>query len=552
MQKLKTLLRKNILLATFFLVVFCNLIVCRCSLAQDKPPLTNQLFKKGEALYQKQCAVCHGPQGDADGKAAYLLYPKPRDFIKDKFRLVSTTSMEATDEDLFKAITRGMPGSAMPPWESLSPQDRWALVYYVRYLSEKERFKTSGEITEDMIKNGIPWELIEKMVNKKISEENIIKIPQEPQVTPESLNKGNELFLASCAGCHGKTGKGDGQEKMIDTLDYPVKARDLTTGIFKGASSSPELYCRMVGGMPGSPMPNYLGAMTEEQIWDLVHYVQTLPESGAAEQAHLLHEQKINAQRTDVEISLDPFADQWSKANPVFVSLMPLWWRDDRVEGVEVKVLYSKDKIGFYLSWQDVSDDSDSVAVQSFPDGAAIQFSSDKNPPFFGMGEKDNPVSIWHWKASWQGDEKERTDIESRYPHAAVDWYKAQKDYQPGAPFEIKDSKTRFHDPEFITGWGAGNPLSDPQQHGASEAATSEGLGSYTTQKSLKNEIQTQGINRDGKWHVVFVRQRSSADKKDVQFKAGEVSVAFAIWDGSGGDRNGQKMVSIWNKLILK
>src|SRR3990167_8325520 len=107
MQRFKAHFRNNILLSPFFLVVFCSLTICRCSFAQDKPPLTNKLFKKGEALYQKQCAVCHGSQGAADGKAAYLLNPKPRDFIKDKFRLVSTTSMEATDEDLFKTITRG-------------------------------------------------------------------------------------------------------------------------------------------------------------------------------------------------------------------------------------------------------------------------------------------------------------------------------------------------------------------------------------------------------------------------------------------------------------
>ncbi|MBI4322646.1 MAG: c-type cytochrome, partial [Candidatus Omnitrophica bacterium] len=77
-----------------------------------KPPPTPALFEMGRRLYEKQCASCHGLRGAGDGAAAYLLYPKPRDFTQNEFRLVSTNSMQATDEDLFLTITRGMPGSS--------------------------------------------------------------------------------------------------------------------------------------------------------------------------------------------------------------------------------------------------------------------------------------------------------------------------------------------------------------------------------------------------------------------------------------------------------
>ena len=33
---------------------------------------------RGQALYAKQCASCHGSEGRGDGPAAYLLSPKPR------------------------------------------------------------------------------------------------------------------------------------------------------------------------------------------------------------------------------------------------------------------------------------------------------------------------------------------------------------------------------------------------------------------------------------------------------------------------------------------
>jgi len=40
---------------------------------------------------------------------------------------------------------------------------------------------------------------------------------------------------------------------------------------------------------------------------------------------------------------------------------------------------------------------------------------------------------------------------------------------------------------------------------------------------------------------------------KDVQFIAGKlIPVAFAIWDGSQGDRNGQKVVSTWYRLRVE
>ena len=49
------------------------------------------------------------------GIAARFLYPKPRDFTSAEFRLVTTTNLVPTEDDLFQVITRGMPGSAMFP-----------------------------------------------------------------------------------------------------------------------------------------------------------------------------------------------------------------------------------------------------------------------------------------------------------------------------------------------------------------------------------------------------------------------------------------------------
>ncbi|HEX9637640.1 MAG TPA: c-type cytochrome, partial [Acidobacteriota bacterium] len=83
-------------------------------IAAQAPPLAPELLELGRATYQKQCAACHGAEGRGDGDAAYLLYPKPRDFTAGRYRLVSTWERVPTDQDLFSTISRGMPGSAMP------------------------------------------------------------------------------------------------------------------------------------------------------------------------------------------------------------------------------------------------------------------------------------------------------------------------------------------------------------------------------------------------------------------------------------------------------
>ncbi|MBI4115650.1 MAG: c-type cytochrome [Candidatus Omnitrophica bacterium] len=520
--------------------------------AGEKPSLTKDLFSKGEVVYQKQCAICHGLQGAGDGLAAYLLYPKARDFTRNEFRLISTTEMIPTDEDLFKTVTRGMPGSAMPSWESLSEIDRWGLVYYVRYLAQLGEAKRRGEIDEQKFKKELPWDIQKKYAVRKIDPASVIHVPPEPQATSESLARGRELFVKACAPCHGLQGKGDGQQIMRDNLGLPLRPRDLTSGIFKGEPTSEALYHRMTAGLPGSPMPSYQAAFNEEQIWDLIHYVKTLPKEGVEERVRLVR-REIPAKKVQGALPLDPVAKEWQTTQSTYVALTPLWWRDNRIEGVEIKALYNDKQIAIHLTWKDPTEDKSGTLPQTFSDGAAIEFSSEKDPPFFGMGDSKGIVHIWHWKASWQEDLKQRDDIETRYPNTAIDWYESDKSYKHGAPFETRESKTEFHDPQFVTAWGAGNPLADPTKNSALEEGKAKGLGTFTTYHPKVSSGKAEGVWKDDGWQIVFSRELKADKMEDITFQPGnKVSVAFAIWDGSVGDRDGQKSVSIWNELTLE
>lgn len=83
---------------------------------------------RGTVLFGKYCALCHGENGDGAGKFAYLMNPRPRNFRQGDFKLVTTVNQVPSDDDLLRTISRGMPGSAMPPWGHLPEADLRALV----------------------------------------------------------------------------------------------------------------------------------------------------------------------------------------------------------------------------------------------------------------------------------------------------------------------------------------------------------------------------------------------------------------------------------------
>lgn len=94
--------------------------------------------------FGSNCAVCHGTRGFGDGDIHYFLNPPPANF--NQFDRL----YEKTDEKLFEEISRGIPWTAMPPWEGRADKEknfifdekfRWELVKYVRhfgYTTEKD------------------------------------------------------------------------------------------------------------------------------------------------------------------------------------------------------------------------------------------------------------------------------------------------------------------------------------------------------------------------------------------------------------------------------
>jgi mono/diheme cytochrome c family protein len=96
------------------------------------------------------------------------------------------------------------------------------------------------------------------------------------EATPQAIAAGEALFQGdrrkiSCASCHGE--KGDGQGRLSNQFDPPPRnfaCKDTINGVPDG-----QLFWIIRHGSPGTSMPpNH--KLTDEQTWQLVHYIRTL------------------------------------------------------------------------------------------------------------------------------------------------------------------------------------------------------------------------------------------------------------------------------------
>ena len=94
----------------------------------------------GKVVYERKCAPCHGVKGDGKGAAAELLDPKPRDFTSGIYKVRTSANKVPSDQDLFRLVTNGMPGTSMPGWAVLPEKDRWNVVAYIKTFAA-DKFK---------------------------------------------------------------------------------------------------------------------------------------------------------------------------------------------------------------------------------------------------------------------------------------------------------------------------------------------------------------------------------------------------------------------------
>jgi putative copper resistance protein D len=106
---------------------------------QNPTPDTPATVARGKALFQANCALCHGPVGKGDGALAPTLFPHP-------VNLQLHVPQHAPGE-LFYWISNGIPGTSMPAWADVDPatgkprlsdDERWSIIRYLEALARGE------------------------------------------------------------------------------------------------------------------------------------------------------------------------------------------------------------------------------------------------------------------------------------------------------------------------------------------------------------------------------------------------------------------------------
>jgi mono/diheme cytochrome c family protein len=214
-------------------------------------PLTARDARAGRPLFVRECAGCHGERGDGQGPAAAFLDPKPRNFLKKLFKLRTTEGQVPATADILRTIERGLPGSAMPSFAFLPPDERNQIAAYVLDLADA----------------------------LDTPEPAVVDPGAAPPANAESVARGEALYeKMQCFQCHGKKGKGDGPAAaaLRDDDGNAILVRDFTGGQFRGGGEREDLYYRFVTGMDGTPMPAFRDQIQGADRWALVDYVRSL------------------------------------------------------------------------------------------------------------------------------------------------------------------------------------------------------------------------------------------------------------------------------------
>ncbi len=183
---------------------------------------------KGAILYQQNCAVCHGVNGDG-GVGIPLNLP---DFLA-----------VASDDYLRNTLRVGRPGRVMPAFPNFSDAEVDAVIEYIR---------------------GWSWQAFPVYNSDPLSGDS---------------EHGKVLYVRHCAGCHGDKGHGGIGTGVTFSRprDTPVAAPALDNPGFQKSVSDAMLKASLLRGREGTSMPSIKAlGLNDRDADDLVAYLRTL------------------------------------------------------------------------------------------------------------------------------------------------------------------------------------------------------------------------------------------------------------------------------------
>jgi mono/diheme cytochrome c family protein len=195
----------------------------------------------GTELFSASCVACHGEEGDGSALEGAA------DFTDQEFMANEDPA------EFFEKITEGVEGTAMPAWGGQFSEDEiWALVNTVWTFAYEYGDEPAGEPTS------APSEATAPTEEGKLF----------PSGMPSTV-RGEAIFAASCAACHGEAGDGSGLEGAADFTDVE----------FMRGEKPAEFFEAIREGVAGTAMAAWGDRLSELDIWDVLYYEWTFATS---------------------------------------------------------------------------------------------------------------------------------------------------------------------------------------------------------------------------------------------------------------------------------
>lgn len=279
----------------------------------DGRVIESETLKLGRDTYRTYCVQCHGEAGDGAGASSLGQRPPPRNFAEAQFKFGGVAAGELpTDEALLRTVTRGLHGTPMQGWD-LPQGERLAVVQYLKTFSPRWTQERPGVPIEP--EGADPWSGREAAARAKgravyhvMAKDHAGCSGCHPAyVTREELAALTEQVTAHRPMAFAKELH---RGKLRDT-GYGVKAQATDFLLQKAKTIWPQragyspadqrldLYRVIAAGVGGTAMPQWKGALPEENLWALTYYVQSLIELRDSDAALRLRQ----------ELSLDDAGD---------------------------------------------------------------------------------------------------------------------------------------------------------------------------------------------------------------------------------------------------
>ncbi|HXH74199.1 MAG TPA: c-type cytochrome [Bacteriovoracaceae bacterium] len=237
----------------------------------------------GQNTYVEYCIQCHGKNGDGKGVSSKGMYPPPRDFTQGVYKFGNVVIGELPhDEDFYRIIRQGLNGTAMLPWD-ISDKRLNAVTQYIKTFAPAV------------------WEGEGKVLGTKFE---LPADPFGPSRKAEAIEKGKRVYhvSAACIQCHrgyetkdqisaynkeinnAPLAPADFAEDLYrlknqdSEFGWKVVPPDFTWHVLRTVNDNESLLQRLMYGVAGSGMPGWKDVVTDEDLWALTYYVQSLRE----------------------------------------------------------------------------------------------------------------------------------------------------------------------------------------------------------------------------------------------------------------------------------